>query len=123
MSTMNGWMDTDKVSLSYYTISFMSLFFHSLFNYVNLKIFWCMSVARTLKVRIGKSSLHVTCLLGPYISYYTLIAVTIKDNGRVTKFKLRCSKYLYTLKVKDSSKAIKLQNSLPSGTLKWDLIY
>lgn len=43
-------------------------------------------------------------------------SVTIKKqkNGSL-KFKVRCSKYLYTLVVKDSDKAEKLQQSLPPG--------
>ncbi|PCH41920.1 ribosomal protein L38e [Wolfiporia cocos MD-104 SS10] len=32
-----------------------------------------------------------------------------------TKFKLRCSRYLYTLSVDDKEKADKLQQSLPPG--------
>lgn len=35
----------------------------------------------------------------------------------MTKFKVRCSKYLYTLCVADSDKAEKLKQSLPPGTL------
>lgn len=44
-------------------------------------------------------------------------SVTIKKqkNGSL-KFKVRCSKYLYTLVVKDNEKADKLQQSLPPGT-------
>ncbi len=44
-------------------------------------------------------------------------SVTIKKqtNGSL-KFKVRCSKYLYTLVVKDTEKADKLQKSLPPGT-------
>lgn len=34
---------------------------------------------------------------------------------RATKFKVRCSKYLYTLSVTDSDKADKLKQSLPPG--------
>ena len=33
----------------------------------------------------------------------------------MTKFKVRCSKYLYTLCVTDSDKAEKLKQSLPPG--------
>ncbi|ORY25278.1 ribosomal protein L38e [Naematelia encephala] len=33
----------------------------------------------------------------------------------VTKFKVRCSKYLYTLKLTDADKAEKLKQSLPPG--------
>ena len=43
-------------------------------------------------------------------------AVKIKKTARgSTKFKVRCSKYLYTLCVADSDKADKLKQSLPPG--------
>jgi len=32
-----------------------------------------------------------------------------------TKFKVRCSRYVYTLKVKDAEKVDKLKQSLPPG--------
>lgn len=41
--------------------------------------------------------------------------VTIKKNKNNTKFKVRCSKYLYTLVVADADKAAKLESSLPPG--------
>lgn len=40
----------------------------------------------------------------------------IKKTAEVTKFKVRCSRYLYTLCVTDSEKADKLKQSLPPGT-------
>eukprot|EP00195_Chlamydomonas_chlamydogama_P011311 CAMPEP_0202897848 /NCGR_PEP_ID=MMETSP1392-20130828/6504_1 /ASSEMBLY_ACC=CAM_ASM_000868 /TAXON_ID=225041 /ORGANISM="Chlamydomonas chlamydogama, Strain SAG 11-48b" /LENGTH=69 /DNA_ID=CAMNT_0049583603 /DNA_START=72 /DNA_END=281 /DNA_ORIENTATION=- len=42
-------------------------------------------------------------------------SVKIKKTGGQTKFKVRCSKYLYTLCVVDSDKAEKLKQSLPPG--------
>ncbi|KAJ1473236.1 ribosomal L38e protein family-domain-containing protein [Baffinella frigidus] len=42
-------------------------------------------------------------------------SVKIKKASGVTKFKVRCSKYLYTLCVTDSEKADKLRQSLPPG--------
>lgn len=39
----------------------------------------------------------------------------IKKSGEVTKFKVRCSRYLYTLCVADADKADKLKQSLPPG--------
>jgi large subunit ribosomal protein L38e len=42
-------------------------------------------------------------------------SVKIKKTAGVTKFKVRCSKYLYTLSVADSDKASKLKRSLPPG--------
>ncbi len=39
----------------------------------------------------------------------------IKKSSGVTKFKVRCSRYLYTLSVTDSDKAEKLKQSLPPG--------
>lgn len=47
-------------------------------------------------------------------------SVRIKKNQAkgITKFKVRCSKYLYTLSVTDSDKADKLKQSLPPGELR-----
>lgn len=45
----------------------------------------------------------------------------VKKTGGVTKFKVRCSKYLYTLCVNDSDKADKLKQSLPPGLQVQDL--
>lgn len=42
-------------------------------------------------------------------------SVKIKKTSDVTKFKVRCSRYLYTLCVTDSDKADKLKQSLPPG--------
>ena len=42
-------------------------------------------------------------------------AVTIKTTRGMTKFKIRCSRYLYTLRVQDGEKAAKLEQSLPPG--------
>ncbi|KAJ3284810.1 60S ribosomal protein L38 [Borealophlyctis nickersoniae] len=42
-------------------------------------------------------------------------SVKIKKNGTAYKFKVRCSKYLYTLVVADTEKAEKLKQSLPPG--------
>lgn len=44
------------------------------------------------------------------------VAVKIKKNpNNVTKFKVRCSKYLYTIVVTEKEKAEKLKQSLPPG--------
>lgn len=48
-------------------------------------------------------------------------SVKIKKSGSKTKFKVRCSKYLYTLCVDDASKAKKLKQSLPPGLLVQDI--
>lgn len=45
----------------------------------------------------------------------------IKKSGSKTKFKVRCSKYLYTLCVDDANKAKKLKQSLPPGLLVQDI--
>lgn len=42
-------------------------------------------------------------------------SVKIKKSGDITKFKVRCSRYLYTLCVTDADKADKLKQSLPPG--------
>merc|ERR1712137_857002 len=41
--------------------------------------------------------------------------VQIKKNTDNTKFKVRCSRYLYTLVITDKEKAEKLKQSLPPG--------
>ena len=41
--------------------------------------------------------------------------MNIKKSGDVTKFKVRCKRYLYTLCVTDADKADKLKQSLPPG--------
>jgi len=41
--------------------------------------------------------------------------VKVKKVGGATKFKLRLSKYLYTLKVADQAKADKILQSFPPG--------
>lgn len=50
------------------------------------------------------------------LSTLSSAAVKIKKTGDVTKFKVRCKKYLYTLCVTDGDKAEKLKQSLPPGT-------
>ncbi|RCH85491.1 60S ribosomal protein L38, partial [Rhizopus stolonifer] len=40
-------------------------------------------------------------------------AARVKKNGDQYKFKVRCSRYLYTLVVNDRQKALKLKQSLP----------
>jgi large subunit ribosomal protein L38e len=76
---------------------------------------------------ITPSSTHSpSCLLQPKkieeIKKFLLTArrkdarsVKIKKSGEVTKFKVRCSRYLYTLCVADADKADKLKQSLPPG--------
>ena len=49
------------------------------------------------------------------ISYLSGTAVKIKKNEDNVKFKVRCSKYLYTLVIQDREKAEKLKQSLPPG--------
>lgn len=48
---------------------------------------------------------------------FVVIAVKIKKNSDNTKFKVRCSRFLYTLVIKDKEKADKLKQSLPPGKL------
>ncbi|KAK5630839.1 hypothetical protein RRF57_006554 [Xylaria bambusicola] len=50
--------------------------------------------------------------------YLPRLAARIKKSTKSsqTKFKVRCSKQLYTLVLKDTDKAEKLKQSLPPGT-------
>ena len=45
----------------------------------------------------------------------------IKKGAELTKFKLRLSRYLYTLKVTDAAKAKKIAESFPPGLKKDDI--
>lgn len=42
--------------------------------------------------------------------------VKVKKTNGVTKFKVRCSRFLYTFKVADAKKAEKIRASLPPST-------
>ncbi|PVU95355.1 hypothetical protein BB561_001869 [Smittium simulii] len=48
-------------------------------------------------------------------------SVKVKKNGDKIKFKVRCSRYLYTLCVKDKKKAEKLRQSFPPGLAVTDI--
>merc|ERR1719354_451643 len=48
-------------------------------------------------------------------------SVKIMKKNNTVKFKVRCSRYLYTLKVGDKEKAEKLRQSLPPGLLVKDI--
>eukprot|EP00590_Aulacoseira_subarctica_P011563 CAMPEP_0172419772 /NCGR_PEP_ID=MMETSP1064-20121228/6171_1 /TAXON_ID=202472 /ORGANISM="Aulacoseira subarctica , Strain CCAP 1002/5" /LENGTH=69 /DNA_ID=CAMNT_0013159401 /DNA_START=132 /DNA_END=341 /DNA_ORIENTATION=+ len=47
--------------------------------------------------------------------------VKIRKRSDTTKFKIRCSRYMYTLVVKDAEKAEKLTQSLPPGLERKDI--
>ena len=47
--------------------------------------------------------------------FYLSLAVKIMKTRDKVKFKVRCSRYLYTLVVTDREKADKLRQSLPPG--------
>ena len=48
-------------------------------------------------------------------------SVKIKKTKTCTKFKIRCTRYLYTLCVADNEKADKLTQSLPPGLQRKDI--
>ena len=45
-------------------------------------------------------------------------SITIKTKKRKTKFKLRCPRYVYTLKIDDEKKAEKIKTSIPKEITK-----
>ena len=51
------------------------------------------------------------------VDCFEISAVKIKKNKENVKFKVRCSRYLYTLVIQDREKADKLRQSLPPGLL------
>ncbi|PVV02808.1 hypothetical protein BB560_002728 [Smittium megazygosporum] len=48
-------------------------------------------------------------------------SVKVKKSGDKIKFKVRCSRYLYTLCVKDKKRAEKLRQSFPPGLVVTDI--
>lgn len=52
---------------------------------------------------------------------FILLAVKIKKNIENVKFKVRCSRFLYTLVITDKEKAEKLKQSLPPGKIKYNI--
>ena len=48
-------------------------------------------------------------------------SITIKTKNRKTKFKLRCPRYVYTLKVDDEKKADKIKTSIPKEMEKHEI--
>ena len=48
-------------------------------------------------------------------------SITIKTKNRKTKFKLRCPRYVYTLKVDDEKKADKIKSSIPKEMEKHEI--
>jgi large subunit ribosomal protein L38e len=57
------------------------------------------------------------------LNYIIFIAIKIKKNKDNVKFKVRCSRFLYTLVVEDNEKAEKLKQSLPPGIKSMNYIY
>lgn len=74
---------------------------------------------------LSVSSLIISCVLPSYAYHTRLLlififchdisAVKIKKNPENVKFKVRCSRFLYTLVITDKEKAEKLKQSLPPG--------
>jgi len=54
-------------------------------------------------------------LIDDFSMFMFSTAVKIKKNKDNVKFKVRCSRYLYTLVITDKEKAEKLKQSLPPG--------
>ena len=50
-----------------------------------------------------------------------MLEIIIKTKGGVTKFKLRCPRYLYTTIVEDASKAEKIKSAIPNTIQKIEL--
>ena len=58
---------------------------------------------------------NVRCNNSNYVMRLLTVAVKIMRTKDKVKFKVRCSKYLYTLVVTELEKADKLRQSLPPG--------
>lgn len=65
--------------------------------------------------KVHKAFLQLAVKLIYKVCHLCLSAVKIKKNKDNVKFKVRCSRYLYTLVITDKEKAEKLKQSLPPG--------
>jgi hypothetical protein len=63
--------------------------------------------------RVKKTTVRITPAQTSGLSAKKIAAMG--PTKTVTKFKIRCSRYLYTLSLEDSEKAEKLRSSLPPG--------
>ena len=80
-----------------------------------------LSTNATLEVR-GLPQELTFCYDVMYLSVlFLFLAVKIKKNKENVKFKVRCSRYLYTLVIQDREKAEKLRQSLPPGECCYNL--
>jgi hypothetical protein len=57
-----------------------------------------------------------------FVTSAARVKKTLKAGSLQTKFKVRCSRYLYTLVVDDADKADKLRQSLPPGEFCFPLL-
>lgn len=64
-------------------------------------------------VLLGTKHSVVVVITNRYVC--NVSAVKIKKNPENVKFKVRCSRFLYTLVITDKEKAEKLKQSLPPG--------
>lgn len=69
-----------------------------------MRVSLSLSLVISAPLCTNQSNLHAACLS---------TVVKVKQSGGVTKFKVRCSRYLYTMSLSDSAKAAKLRQSLP----------
>jgi large subunit ribosomal protein L38e len=67
------------------------------------------------------TKLKLNPLLKVKIKDFKILGVIIKTKSGKTKFKLRCPRFLYTLKMDDSVKAEKIKSSIPSSKLQLNL--
>jgi hypothetical protein len=76
-------------------------------SFSTLEVMKKLKLSQLLKVSINNS--------------FILIEIIIKTKNGVTKFKLRCPRYLYTTIVEDPSKAEKIKSAIPSTVQKVEL--
>jgi len=86
-----------------------------------LPVFFCsLSVSGILSVAMPKQITDIRDFLQKARRRDAKL-VKIRKRPDTTKFKIRCSRYMYTLVVKDAEKAEKLTQSLPPGLERKDI--
>ena len=82
----------------------LRIYLNSFYLIISLGLQLCFNVSRVYSLVYARSN----------VSFW-ILAIKIKKNKDNVKFKVRCSRFLYTLVVADNEKAEKIKNSLPPG--------
>ena len=92
-----------------------------LINYLPRKYYDFTTPKMTKEIKDGDMKTFLLYLRGDDKIKPIAKSITIKTKKRKTKFKLRCPRYVYTLKIDDEKKADKIKTSIPKEITKHEV--